>query len=119
MDSADTVRVILFPEGCKPRLVNLEPDDLDAWQALVDGNLEMMRLKDGLAVFCNEDGISLEMDPNRMIPPALSGWFDPWRSTIRGPFFVANQDDSSLTDDQVHKIIHAFGETLEVSGASD
>lgn len=112
-------RVVLFPEnGDRPRVVALDPDDLDAAQALVDGNLEMLRLKDGLALFCNEDAIRLEMDPNRVIPPALSGWFDLWRSTIRGPFYIGTQDDGvDLTDAQIKHVVHAFGETLEVSGA--
>lgn len=116
MDQADAMRVIHFPEGAQPRLVQLDPDNLEAAQALVDGNLEMLRLKDGLAVFCNEDGVRLELEPNRLIPPTLTGWFDPWRSTIRGPFYVSTQDESSLTDKQVKYILHAFGEPLEVSG---
>lgn len=115
MEQADVMRVILFPEGGKPRLVDLKPDDLESAQALVEGDLEMVRLKRGLALFCNENGIHLEMEPNRMIPPALCGWFDPWRSTIRGPFYISTQDESDLTDEEIRDVLHAFGETLEVS----
>ena len=117
MDGNEMSAVLFFPEnGESPRVVELAADDLEAMQALVEGYVEMLRLKDGLALFCNDDAISLEMEPNRVVPPALSGWFDPWRSTIRGPFYIGTQDESSLTDAQVKYVLHAFGERLEESG---
>lgn len=116
VDSA-VIRVLHFPEGDSPQLVELKLDDLEGWQALVEGNLESVRLKDGYVVMCNEDGISLEMDVNRFLPPAITGWFDPWRSAIRGPFFVMNDDETSLEDDQVQALLHVFGETLAPSRA--
>lgn len=119
MSEQDGVRVLHFPEGNKARVVVLPQDDLTAWQDLVDGDLEEVRLKDGISLMCNEDGIRLEMEPNRLVPPALTGWFDPWRSTIRGPFFLLNHDETSLTDQQISRILHAFGETLEVSDTVD
>lgn len=119
MGATQDVRVIHFPEGERPRLVTLDPEDLDAAQALVDGYLEMVRIKDGLAVFCNEDGVRLEMEPNRVLPPALTGWFDPWRSTIRGPFYISTQDETDLTDTQIQKTLHAFGETLTGGSAPE
>lgn len=108
------IKVLHFPEGALPRAVEISVDDLDAWQDLVDGNLESMRLKDGLTLMCNEDGVRLEMETNRLVPPAVSGWFDPWRSAIRGPFFIMNDDETSLSQDQIDRVVHAFGETLEV-----
>ena len=109
------VNVLYFPENGAPSIKVISCEDPKGAQELVEGDFTYMRLKDGLLLGCNEDAIRLEMEPNRVVPPALSGWFDPWRSTIRGPFFIQSDDEVDLTPAQIKYLVHAFGETLEES----
>ena len=109
--------VLHFPEGASPRRFYIEADALTDMQDLVEGDARPVSLKDGYVLMCNEGAIRLEMEPNRMIPPALSGWFDVWRSTVRGPFYITRADEEGLTDAQVEYLLHAFGETLDDSAA--
>jgi len=107
------VKVVLFPEDGQAAVTKEIDGDLESMQALVDGDVRHMGLKNGLALLCNEDAMLLELAPNRVVPPALTGYYDPWRSTIRGPFFICREgqvDFEGLTDGDVERVYHAFGE---------
>lgn len=103
--------VLYFPEDGQPRVETLVGDTIEALNVLVDGYVRYVNLKDGLTLAVNEDGMHLEMAPNRVVPPALSGWYDPWRSTILGPFVIM-RDEEDLSKEDIRRIVHAFGETL-------
>jgi len=113
--ATDLMTVLFFPENASPRKAVVSCEEPESSQELVEGDFTHMRLKNGLLLVCNEDAIRLEMEPNRVVPPALSGWFDPWRSTIRGPFFIQRDDETDLTESEIKYLLHAFGDTLEES----
>lgn len=70
--------------------LELDPDDLDAMQALVDGYIERVTCKDlGLEVWVNEEG-SLRGLPLHHTP----FYFQP----LAGDFFISGRDLSSLRE---------------------
>lgn len=103
------IRVMHFAPNEPPQLRAVDPTSLEAMQRLVDGYLEAIRLRDGLTLFCNEEGRLRGMRPNRGIPPALTGWFDPYSSIIHGPFFITpDEEDRGLTDEEVNHLLALF-----------
>jgi hypothetical protein len=57
------LKVIYCEVGSSPRVITVK-DNLLAFQKLVGGYIEMIRLTDGIVLICNEDGKSLGLKPN-------------------------------------------------------
>lgn len=105
-----TIRVILFPVGEPPRVVEVE-NDFRAMQALVDGPLQFVPLDDGQHLYCNENGGGA---PNAAVVTSRGP------IPIDGPFFVsrldADADDVGVTDDDIRRAGLGDSQTNGLSG---
>lgn len=88
---------VLVVEPLKPPEVKTIPNKLSAFQKIVDGYVEQLRLRDGTILVCNEEGKILGLPPNRVIPE--------YRDVIYGTFFITADDVEgcfkSLTEEQI------------------
>jgi len=74
----DPMRVLVCEPGKAPE-VRIIPPTLKAWQAIVGGFVEELFVGGRFSLFCNEDGISLQLPLNRVVDGI----------PVLGPFFVA------------------------------
>jgi hypothetical protein len=73
------MRIVVFnPNDPQPRVCDIA-GDLHSMQDVVNGCIEVVRLHDGNAIVCNEDGTPRDLEPNRIIDGHV----------YRGTFFVA------------------------------
>ena len=90
------LKILAFRVG-KPAQIEEIEEGLKAMQGFVGGRIEIVSPAPGIDLVCNEEGILLGLEPNRMIPN-ISG-------IIHGDFFLCTHDDEgesvSLTDDQL------------------
>ena len=85
----------------EPRMQPYEkevPDELESLQAIVGGHIQAIYpFEDHVALVCNEDGIGLQLEFNRMIPERQYGG-------VFGTFFICAIDGenfASLTSEQM------------------
>lgn len=87
------IRVILCKVNQEPVVREIEPT-LSSLQSLVGGWLERFPCRDGVSIWCNEEGRLLNLPPNR------AGFY--------GDFFIARHDDvgniTSVTDSDIAKV---------------
>lgn len=92
------IRVVLYRVG-KPPAVEEIDNQLPALQALVGGYIEVVWLRPGLALVCNEEGKLLGLRRNRYVPQIAD--------YIAGDFFFAATKDAefvSLKDEEVAEV---------------
>lgn len=103
-----TLQVIVLRVGKAP-VVEQIPHGLEAMQKIVAGYIECVRLKGtpyehGWDLWCNEEFLLHDFQPNRMVGPTL---------TIHGDFFIAAHDDEGetigLTDAEVRELMPIVG----------
>lgn len=104
-------RILLKKVNCEPEVTEVD-DTLEAKQALVDGLIEVIYVKKGLLLICNEEGKLDGLKPNLLFD------FD---CIVGDCFFIGddyeNGDFKSLTDEQIeeakeicdkHKFIYLY-----------
>jgi hypothetical protein len=88
------MKALFYPSaGEAPQTIDL-PKTLEAMQALVGGYVELVRMGK-YNVYCNEDGRSKGLPPNRALPGG---------PPIVGPFYIvayAGSNDRGLTDNEI------------------
>lgn len=98
------IKVIKFPVDSDPLVIDIDAakDDesiLAAMQEIVGGLLELVRLPDGLDLWCNEEGVLLGMTPNRIVAGHV----------IHGDFFLARHNEEgepvSVTTDDIERLV--------------
>jgi hypothetical protein len=94
------VRVVIFRPGSTPETTSIE-DDLRAMQAIVEGNLEAIKIAPSVYAHVNEDGRTQGKPTCAFVAPA--------GDVVVGPCFVAAMDDDgkprSLTDAEVAVVL--------------
>lgn len=94
--------VILFvPVGQEPQVIAVE-NSLEAFQAVVEGPIELLPLDTHIDLVCNENGKLEKLPPNR----------DFFEDVIVGHFFITRSNDDgeniSLTPEDIYTWKAAF-----------
>jgi hypothetical protein len=84
------ISVIHFRVGQEPEQVSV-PNELSSFQKLVAGYIEAVPLGAGLMLICNEDGMSLNLPPNRRVHGLM----------ILGDFFICRIGSEEFASVQV------------------
>jgi len=82
------VKVLYMRVGESPEVVTID-HSLEAMQHLVHGYIELVRLSDGVDLWCNEEGLLDGSLPNRFVREV--------GGEIRGDFFIARTNDDGAT----------------------
>lgn len=111
--SATKIRVLVVRVGCEPELREI-PAGVQAMQAIVGGTFTCMPLETSTFLYCNEDGLYLDLPVNDAYSGAVrSGKLSPLiGGPIVGDFFITRHDPPhtvSLTDADVAKYTAMFG----------
>jgi hypothetical protein len=91
------VRIIVVEPGKAPQIQEVV-DQLETYQQLVDGYIEVVPMSDGTVLVCNEEGKFDDLKLN---------WWCPYLcDVLRGTFFIAGQtnaagDWESVTDEEI------------------
>lgn len=105
----DQICILVIEPHKRPYVMEI-PDELERYQDLVGGNIEIVPFEtdDGAVLIDNEDGKLLGLPGNRRLE------FD----VIVGTFFIAGSDGNrlvSLTEDQIRKYSDRFSEPEDIS----
>ena len=98
----------IYPDN--PPLLREIDNTLEALQNEVGGYIEPVRLPGGLVIICNEDGVNLRFQPNRIVvfkTPAGNFYNVP----ILGNFIICGTDGEEfrgLTDQEVRDLSKLF-----------
>lgn len=87
------ITVMVFEPG-KPGYLKKVPDTLQAYQEIVGGNIEEVGLFSDCLLFCNEEGLLMDLPMNWM--------------GIRGTFFACNaegEEFASITEEQSETLL--------------
>lgn len=94
------LNVLFFEVGKDPVRITIQ-NKLEKMQALVGGYIEPVRITHDLTLVCNEDGMSLNLRPNRVAPSI--------HDVILGNFFITSDgpdgDFVSLTSEQISEAL--------------
>ena len=88
VNEARFVKVLVYKVGEKPVVTEIA-DSLEGMQAVVEGYVEHVRLGGGLDLWCNEDGISLQLPFNRTVEG----------HRIHGTYFVCRSQPAKDPED--------------------
>jgi hypothetical protein len=101
-------RVIVVPAGGldedkQPCVREVETLDLETMQSMVGGPIELVRIDEGVDLYCNENGRLVGLPMNREVRTD-----DGRRYDFLGDFFIVGGDDETgenvgLTDEQIAK----------------
>lgn len=100
--------VLVVEAGKKPRHEKIE-DELENWQSVVDGYIELFHLDDNTSLICNDEGKINGLALNRSIKDDTGEIVD----IIAGTFIVVSTPQNtdtfeSLSDEQEKKIFDMF-----------
>lgn len=101
------LRVVVVEPMLEPELRHI-PDTLKSMQDVVGGLIDVVHVKDNIDLVCNDEGLLLDMPPNRLINN---------RVLIAGPFFlvganVETGDFVSLTLEQAEEMMKVFSSLI-------
>lgn len=107
MKKEPVIKVLKVEPDKAPELIEMK-NELEAMQAIVGGNIEVLPIDEGVAIVCNEEGKINGLPLNR--PIYYNG---EMVDIIAGTFFIAGDDISigefvSLTDEQIAKYSKQF-----------
>lgn len=116
-----TTKVVIVEPEKQPYTSEI-PADLDAYQQIVGGWIEVVRpFSDNVCIVCNEEGKLIGLPPNR--PLSHDGRV---YDVISGTFFVVGidfgregQEFCSLTDEQVEMYTDYFGIVNKCAGIEE
>jgi Domain of unknown function (DUF3846) len=97
------IRVLVYEPGKEPEERTI-PNNLEALQGIVGGDIEVVSLSRSLKLICNEEGRLRGLPPNRVVPHF---------GAICGTFLVAGQrgaDLCSLVDLEIEVLRGAIRE---------
>ena len=107
----EQIRVLKVEPGRAPEEIDM-PNTLDAFQAAVGGDIEVLGLDSDTALICSEEGKLMGLPPNRRVGG----------DTIAGTFLIAGDADGgfcSLSDEDAAYYARQFAQPLPVYGSPD
>jgi hypothetical protein len=99
------IRVLVLPVGGEPFEELIPADDtLAGLQRLVDGNIELVRLDDGVDLWVNEEFLMNGMLPNRLVG----------RTVMHGPMVLTRHNDEGETTSILDRDVERYWDLFPV-----
>lgn len=108
MKTEEKIRAILVYDCAEP-IVEYISNDLDTFQEIVEGYIEVVRMSDNVFMVCNEEGKIRNFSVCRYLRDENDKLVD----AICGPFFLVadgGEEFASLNDDDIKYWTHYFTE---------